>query len=157
VGGIPCYCLLTSLKFTRQLTYCTQFTFWWHLTPTLYSAKCCDEQRGKVQPSMWHLNCWWLGTKYGWCNVATDYIFVFCATANAHLPYTALVGTEWFKSSGHLWKRGSVTSKLYFTMQSSIQEEKLFNFDCNEGKWKRAMERRIVDELALIPYTVELG
>jgi len=42
-------------------------------------------------------------------------------------------------------------------MQSSIQEEKLFNFDCNEGKWKRAMERRIVDELALIPYTVELG
>jgi hypothetical protein len=63
--------------------------------------------------------------------------FVFCATANAHLPYTELGGTEWFKSSGHLCKHGSVWAKLYFTVQSSIQEEKLLNCDCNEGKWKQ--------------------
>jgi hypothetical protein len=42
-------------------------------------------------------------------------------------------------------------------MQSSIQEEKLLNFDCNEGKWKRDMKRSMEDELALILCTVDLG
>jgi hypothetical protein len=31
------------------------------------------------------------------------------------------------------------------------------NCDGNEGKWNRDMDRRMEDELALIPCTVELG
>ena len=43
---------------------------------------------------------------------------------------------------------------LWWVPQSSTQEEKLLNFDCNEGEWKRDTERRVEDELALIQCTV---
>jgi hypothetical protein len=102
------------------------------ITPDTHALLCqvlFDEQCGKIKPSMWHLYCWCLSTKYGWCNnVTTDYIFVFCGTV--------LVGTKWFQSSGHSYRntdRSDKSCSLWWAPQSSIQTEKLLNFDCNEG------------------------
>lgn len=126
-GGIPSYLSLITRKFTRQLSYCRQFPFWWHPTPTLPPWQAFGwAKRQTTAVNMVFVLLWLVRSKVD--AMMSPLITCSCSVPprTITLSYTALVGTEWLKCSGHLRKRGwSGQSCILWVPQSSIQEEKL--------------------------------